>query len=227
MSECSVLEKVLERIEKACLRSGRSPGEVRLLGATKTVPPEKIRKFYRCGLRLFGENRVQEFLKKYEDLRDLDIEWHFIGRLQSNKVKYILGKVTLIHSLDRESLLEELEKRAGKLGITQECLVEVNLGGEETKGGLAHQDVLPFVEKVLRCSNVRVTGLMAIPPYFEDPEKSRPYFEKLRNLRDSLESALGIRLSELSMGMSSDFEVAIEEGATIVRLGTILFGERD
>ncbi len=227
MSECSVLEKVLERIDRACLRSGRSSKEVRLLGATKTVPPEKIRKFYQCGLRLFGENRVQEFLKKYEDLRDLDIEWHFIGRLQSNKVKYILGKATLIHSLDRESLLEELEKRAGRLGIVQECLVEVNLGGEETKGGLAPQEVLPFVEKVLQCNHVKVTGLMTIPPYFEDPEKSRPYFEKLRNLRDSLESALGIRLSELSMGMSSDFEVAIEEGATIVRIGTALFGERD
>ncbi len=227
MSECSVLEKVLERIDRACLRSGRSSKEVRLLGATKTVPPKKIRKFYQCGLRLFGENRVQEFLKKYEDLRDLDIEWHFIGRLQSNKVKYILGKVTLIHSLDRESLLEELEKRAGRLGIVQECLVEVNLGGEETKGGLAPQEVLPFVEKVLQCNHVKVTGLMTIPPYFEDPEKSRPYFEKLRNLRDSLESALGIRLSELSMGMSSDFEVAIEEGSTIVRIGTALFGERD
>ena len=227
MSECSVLEKVLERIEIVCLRSGRSPEEVRLLGATKTVPSDKIKKFYQCGLKLYGENRVQEFLKKHENLRDLDIEWHFIGRLQSNKVKYILGKVTLLHSLDRESLLEELEKRAGRLGIVQECLIEVNLGGERTKGGLAPREVLPFVERVLQCDNVKVTGLMAIPPYFEDPERSRPYFEKLRKLRDSLESALGIRLSELSMGMSSDFEVAIEEGATIVRLGTILFGERD
>ncbi len=227
MSECSVLERILERINKACLRSGRSPQEVRLLGATKTVPSEKIKKFYHCGLKLYGENRVQEFVKKYEDLRDLDIEWHFIGRLQSNKVKYILGKVTLIHSLDRESLLEELEKRAGRLGIVQECLVEVNLGGEGTKGGLVPQEVLPFLERVFQCTHVRVNGLMAIPPYSQIPERSRPYFEKLRNLRDSLESALGIKLSELSMGMSSDFEVAIEEGATIVRLGTVLFGERD
>jgi len=227
VKDCLVLEEVKERIEKACQMAGRSPSEVRILGATKTVPPEKIRSFYRCGLRLFGENRVQEFLRKYDSLTDLDIEWHFIGRLQSNKVKYILGKVELIHSLDRDSLLRELEKRAERIGLTQQCLIEVNLGGEETKGGLSPDEVLPFLERVMECQHVAVRGLMAIPPYSEDPERSRPYFVKLRNLRDSLESTLGITLKDLSMGMSGDFEVAVEEGATIVRLGTILFGERD
>ena len=226
MEECRKLEEVLERIEKACSRAGRDPKEVRLLGASKTVPAEKIRRFYECGLRTFGENRAQEFLKKYEELSDLAIDWHFIGRLQTNKVKYLIGKVSLIHSLDRGPLADEIDKRAGKAGVIQEVLIEVNVGGEETKGGVEPESLKALFEYALSKDNVRVLGLMAIPPYLEDPEKVRPFFARLRELRDELEREFGAELPHLSMGMSHDFEVAIEEGATIVRVGTLLFGER-
>ena len=226
MEECRKLEEVLERIEKACSRAGRDPKEVRLLGASKTVPAKKIRRFYECGLRTFGENRAQEFLKKYEELSDLAIDWHFIGRLQTNKVKYLIGKVSLIHSLDREPLADEIDKRAGKAGVIQEVLIEVNVGGEETKGGVEPESLKALFEYALSKDNVRVLGLMAIPPYLEDPEKVRPFFARLRELRDELEREFGAELPHLSMGMSHDFEVAIEEGATIVRVGTLLFGER-
>ena len=226
MEECRRLEYVLERIERACSKAGRDPKEVRLLGASKTVPSERIRRFYECGLKTFGENRVQEFLKKYEELSDLPIDWHFIGRLQTNKVKYLMGKVSLIHSLDRESLADEIEKRAKKAGIVQEVLIEVNVGGEETKGGVEPEDLRALLEYALSKENLRVLGLMTIPPYLEDPEEVRPFFAKLRELRDRIEEEFGLELPHLSMGMSHDFEVAIEEGATIVRVGTLLFGER-
>ncbi len=224
---CSNLERVKESILKACERSGRKPEEVKLLGASKTVPPETVRAFFKCGLTLFGENRVQEFLKKYDSLRDLPIEWHFIGQLQSNKVKYIIDKVKLIHSLDRESLLEEIEKRAGKIRRVQDVLIEVNIGKEFSKGGVTPEEIGKLVEAVLLKQNVKLKGLMTIPPYEENQERSRKYFIRLRKLKENIERDFGIKLSELSMGMSNDFEIAIEEGATIVRIGTLLFGERD
>lgn len=223
---CDRLEHVEERIQYACERAGRKREEVLLLGASKSVAPEKLREFFYCGLKTFGENRVQEFLKKYEELKNLSIDWHFIGRLQSNKVKYIIDKVSLIHSIDRESLLEELQKRAEKIGKVQEALIEVNLGGEETKGGVEPENLRAFFEKCLKMKNINVVGLMCIPPYREDPEDVRPYFAKLRSLKEKLEEEFGLKLLHLSMGMSHDFEVAIEEGATIVRIGTLLFGER-
>ncbi len=223
---CESLEQVEERIIRACERAGRKRSEVLLLGASKGVPSEKIRRFYECGLSTFGENRVQEFLKKWEDLKDLPIHWHFIGRLQSNKVKYIIDKVDLIHSLDRESLLEELQKRAKLRGKVQEVLIEVNVGGEETKGGIEPENLIPFFEECLKAENIKVVGLMCIPPYREDPEEVRPYFSTLRKLKESVEKEFGISLKHLSMGMSHDFEIAIEEGATIVRIGTLLFGGR-
>lgn len=223
---CERLKLIEERIAKACERAGRKREEVLLLGASKSVPAERIREFYNCGLRVFGENRVQEFLKKYEELKDLPLDWHFIGRLQSNKVKYILRKVSLIHSLDRESLLEELEKRALALDIVQDVLIEVNLGHEESKGGVEPEKLKAFFERCLGAKAVRVLGLMCIPPYFEDPQKARPYFARLRELKEELEREFGVELPHLSMGMSHDFEVAIEEGATIVRIGTALFGAR-
>ena len=226
MEVCERLESVIERIQKACDRAGRKPEDVKLLGASKTVPPERIREFYGCGLKVYGENRVQEFLKKYEALQDLDIEWHFIGYLQSNKVKYLMGKVVLVHSLDRKSLADEIQKRAQKAGITQDVLIEVNVGGEETKAGVEPKKLKELFEYTLSLQNLRVLGLMCIPPYLEDPEEVRPYFKKLRELKEELEREFGVKLPHLSMGMSHDFEVAIEEGATIVRVGTALFGER-
>jgi pyridoxal phosphate enzyme (YggS family) len=223
------LERVRENIEKACLRAGRGSNCVKLLGATKTKPAQVLRWAYELGLKVFGENRVQEFLKKWEELQDLpDIEWHFIGRLQSNKVKYIIDKVRLIHSVDRPSLVDELQKRATKKGIDKvDILIEVNVGGEETKGGVEPSNLLPLAEYILeKASNLRILGLMTIPPYREDPQEVRPYFRELRNLRDKLQRELGLNLPELSMGMSHDYEVAIEEGATIVRVGSAIFGER-
>ncbi len=226
MGECERLQEVLERIKRACDRAGRDPKGVTLLGATKTVPPERIRRFYECGLKVFGENRAQEFLRKYEALKDLAIDWHFIGRLQTNKVKYLMGRVSLIHSLDRESLADEIQKRAQKAGIVQEVLIEVNVGGEETKGGVDPENLKRLTEYTLSKPNIRVIGLMAIPPYREDPEEVRPYFARLRDLKEELEREFSMDLPHLSMGMSHDFEVAVEEGATIVRIGTLLFGER-
>ncbi len=226
MDACQRLESILERIHKACERVGRKPEEVKLLGASKTVPPEKIREFYECGLKVYGENRVQEFLKKYEALQDLNIEWHFIGCLQTNKVKYLMKKVVLIHSLDRKSLADEIQKRAQKAGITQDVLIEVNVGGEETKAGVEPENLKELFEYTLLLQNLKVLGLMCIPPYLENPEEVRPYFRKLRELKEGLEKEFNVKLPHLSMGMSHDFEVAIEEGATIVRIGTALFGER-
>ncbi|HID66177.1 MAG TPA: YggS family pyridoxal phosphate-dependent enzyme [Aquificaceae bacterium] len=209
-------------------RGSRQRGSkcAKLLGASKTVSPEVIGEFYNCGLRVYGENRVQEFLKKLEALKDLNIEWHFIGRLQRNKVKYLMNKVVLIHSLDRKNLADEIQKRALKNNIIQEVLIEVNVGGEETKGGVRPENLKELFEYTLKLPNVKVIGLMTIPPYFDNPEEVRPYFEKLRKLRDELQEEYKVSLPHLSMGMSNDFEVAIEEGATIVRIGTLLFGER-
>ncbi|SNZ14821.1 YggS family pyridoxal phosphate-dependent enzyme [Hydrogenobacter hydrogenophilus] len=226
MDTCRRLEEVESKIRDACERAGRKREDVLLLGASKSVSLSKIKEYYQCGLSVFGENRVQEFLKKYEELKDLHIDWHFIGRLQSNKVKYIIDKVNLIHSLDRESLAHEINKRAQALGKIQEVLIEVNVGNEESKGGLESEELLNFYERMLAFKNLRVVGLMCIPPYREDPNQVRPYFEKLRKLKEKLEWEFSVKLNHLSMGMSHDFEVAIEEGATIVRIGTLLFGKR-
>ncbi len=226
MDRCRNLEDVLEAIEKACLRSGRRKEEVKLLGASKTVPAQVIERFYRCGLRSFGENRAQEFVSKHETLSHLNIDWHFIGRLQTNKVKYLIGRVSLIHSVDRTSLAEEIQKRASRAGTVQEVLIEVNVGNEESKGGVSADGVKSLLEHVISLPNVKPLGLMTIPPYRENSQEVRPFFTKLRELRDKLEEEFKLSLPHLSMGMSNDFEVAIEEGATIVRVGTKLFGER-
>jgi len=223
------IKRVRLQIERACQRVGRDPSEVTLLGATKTKPPHLLRWAFELGLKTFGENRVQEFLKKYEELKELPIDWHFIGRLQTNKVKYVIDKVNLIHSLDRTSLADELQKRAAKKGIKKvPVLIEVNVGGEETKGGVAPEEAPALLEYALKnAPALEVRGLMTIPPYREDPEEVRPYFARLRELRDKLQREFAIPLPHLSMGMSHDFEVAVEEGATIVRVGSAIFGERD
>lgn len=221
------VEKIRERIEKAARRAGRKPEDIILLAASKTQPPEKIVEAYEAGIRYFGENRVQEGIKKIEVLSDLkDIHWHLIGGLQTNKAKYAVKYFELIHSLDREALADELDKRAGKIGKTQDVLIEVNVGEEETKYGVKPENLEKLFEYSLQKENLRILGLMCIPPYFEDPEKSRPYFAMLRDMKEQLERKFNVSLPHLSMGMSHDFEVAIEEGATIVRIGTAIFGER-
>ncbi len=220
---CHKIQEIEQRLARACERAGRKREEVLLLGASKYANAEKIREAYQCGVRVFGESRAQDFLKKFEELKDLPIDWHFIGNLQTNKVKYIIDKVSLIHSLDRRSLAEEIQKRAERLGKVQDVLIEVNVGKEETKGGVYEEDLEKLFEYCLSLKNLRVLGLMAIPPYKENPEEVRPYFVKLRKLKETLEELYKIKLPHLSMGMSGDFEVAVEEGATIVRIGSAIF----
>ncbi|GAB6078395.1 YggS family pyridoxal phosphate-dependent enzyme [Hydrogenobaculum acidophilum] len=217
------IEEVYEKIEKAALKASRKKEEIKLLGVTKTVAPEIIREAYQLGIRLFGENKVQEFLGKYEALKDLDIKWHFIGVLQTNKVKYLKDKVKLIHSVDRKALVDEISKRMEHMDV----LVEVNVGDEASKSGVKEEDLKTLTEYILSKPNINLKGLMCVPPFFEDKERVRPFFKKLRNLKEELEKTFNIKLEELSMGMSHDFEIAIEEGATIVRIGTYLFGQRD
>lgn len=219
------LARVRSEIATASLRAGRTPASVRLVGVTKTKPARIIREAYECGLRDFGENYAQEMLTKQRELADLpDINWHFIGALQSNKVKSLVGNVSMIHSVDRESLANEINRRVagGKCAI----LVEVNIGNEETKSGVQPAKVESLFEKIFALENLDAVGLMCIPPFGASPEDSRKFYRFLRETRDRLEDKFGRRLPELSMGMSHDFTVAIEEGATIVRIGAAIFGER-
>ncbi len=220
------LEIINGWIESACERSDRKASEVKLLAVSKQVEVQRIKEAFDCGQKTFGENYVQEFVSKYEELSDMgDIDWHFIGHLQKNKVKYIIDKVSMIHSVDKISLAKEIDKRAGNLNITVPVLIEVNLGDEQSKSGIQESELEGFVEQLSELSSIDVCGLMALPPYSYNPEDSRKYFIRLRELRDSLKNSYN-NLCELSMGMSGDFEVAIEEGATMVRVGTAIFGER-
>lgn len=220
------LEKVRERIARACLRAGRNPAEVRLVAVTKTVPVDRIKEAMECGQQLFGENYVQEALPKIRELGP-GIEWHFIGHLQSNKARQVVGKFQMIQTLDRASLARELDKRVMENNIL-EVLVQVNVAGEQSKSGVAPVGLESLLEEVAELKGLKICGLMTIPPLSEDPEQARPYFRKLRELRDRYRTQLGPphSLEELSMGMTGDLEVAVEEGATIVRVGTAIFGAR-
>lgn len=223
----SNIERVRDRIEKASLRAGRKPEEVTLVAVTKGVPQKKIKIAYDYGLKIFGENYVQEAIKKMNEL-PAEITWHFIGRIQRNKVKYITGRCALVHSVDSEGLCEEFQKQGEKKNIITNVLVEVNVAKETTKGGVILENTLCFIQNMLKYNNLQMRGLMAMPPYSENPDDSRQYFRKLRELKNNLitEGIPEKCLVELSMGMSADFEVAIEEGATIVRIGTAIFGPR-
>ncbi len=220
------LELINEKIEKAAQRSGRKRSDIKLLGVSKQVDTDRIKEAIKCGHFNFGENYVQEFISKYETLSEYkDIDWHFIGHLQKNKVKYIIDKVSLIQSVDTISLAEEINKRAEKLGLQITILIEINLGEESSKSGIEISELDSFLEQIFAFDNLKISGLMALPPFCENAEDSRRYFIKLRELRDRFNSSYN-NLNELSMGMSSDYEIAIEEGATIVRVGTAIFGER-
>jgi len=220
MSEIQAnLERVRERIARAAERAGRKPDEVLLIGVSKTVEVARIREAVAAGLPALGENRVQEARGKVAEL-GRPVPWHLIGHLQTNKVKLALELFDVIHSLDRLELVRELDKRARARGRAVEALVEVNLAAEPSKGGVAPEGVAALLDAARALDHVRVRGLMAIPPAVPDPERTRQWFRRLRQL--------GVRhgLAELSMGMSSDFEVAVEEGATMVRVGTAIFGAR-
>jgi len=224
----SNLAQVRERIEMATQRAGRDPGSVRLVAISKGHPVDAIRLAYAAGVTEFGENRAREGRNKVEELRTLAISWHFVGHLQSNKVKYVLGTYQLLHSLDRMSLATEIDKRARRASIVQPCLVQVNVSGEESKFGLPPGEVGSFLDRVSKLGGVKVEGLMMIAPLVDDPEEARPFFRRLRELAEELRPRLPptVSLSDLSMGMTNDYEVAVEEGATIVRIGRAIFGER-
>lgn len=225
----SNLNRVRERIEKAAAKVGRDSSEVELVAVSKRFQPERIVEALEIGINSFGENYAQEFRDKYkilEELTDKKINWHFIGQIQKNKVKYIVGKADLIHSLDSLSVAQEMDKRAKGLGITVPVLIEVDTGGEDSKGGVSSSKLEEFLGEIDALPTLDVQGLMTMPPYFDDKEMARPYFIKLREIRNSLIAKFP-GLKQLSMGMSGDFEIAIEEGATIVRVGTAIFGERD
>ena len=220
------IERVLERIEKACERSGRSPREVRLVAVTKTFPAEIVREAFELGLKEFGENRAQELREKYEKLKDLDITWHFIGRIQTNKVKYFVPIADYVHSVWREVEIDEIEKRAAKLGKKMKVFIEVNVSGEETKAGVRSEELREIVKYASSKDHIEVIGLMTMAPFVENPEEVRWVFRRLRELRDEISEEFP-SVKELSMGMSNDFEVAIEEGATFVRIGSAIFGPRE
>jgi len=222
------LREINGRIHAACARVGRNAADVRLIGVTKMVAVPRIREGIEAGVRLLGENYVQEAQKKLEALSDLPVSWHFIGHLQSNKARVVVAGFDCIHSVDRESLARELDRQANKRGRPVSVLLQVNTGEEESKGGLAPAGLAAFFERVSAWDGLEVRGLMALPPFYDDPEHVRPHFRRLRELLGQLRQVAVSpeQLSELSMGMSHDFEVAIEEGATMVRIGTALFGTR-
>ena len=217
-----------KRIQAACDRAGRKREEVTLIAVSKTKPVETLQEAYDLGVRIFGENKVQELTAKYEALPK-DIHWHMIGHLQTNKVKYIIDKAELIHSVDSLKLAETIEKEAAKHDLIADILVEVNVAEEESKFGMKMEEVIPFVEKVSAFPHVRVRGLMTIAPFVEDPEENRSIFADLHKLYIDIKKKNhdNDTVSVLSMGMTNDYEVAIEEGATMVRVGTGIFGARN
>ena len=222
------LAQVEENIQRACERAGRDRKEVTLIAVSKTKPVEMLREIYDAGIRVFGENKVQELVDKYEVLPE-DIKWQMIGHLQRNKVKYIIDRVDLIHSVDSIRLAETIDKEAEKKGITAKILIEVNVAKEDTKFGLMPEEVDDFIEQLANYKHIQVQGLMTIAPFVSDPEENRPIFARLRELSVDIgkKNVDNINMSVLSMGMTNDYQVAIEEGATMVRVGTGIFGARD
>jgi len=222
------LKDVQRRIAETCTRCGRDPGAVRLVCVTKTMSAETVRLAIHAGAVLFGENYIQEAREKCGNLAEYPVFWHFIGHLQTNKAKYAVQLFDLIHTVDSLRLATELDREARKIGKVQKILIQVNIGKEASKSGIDAESAESLVRSLAVFPNLSVQGLMVIPPFFDEPESARPHFRELRELRDSLNKMgiSGISLDALSMGMTGDFEAAIEEGATLVRIGTAIFGER-
>jgi pyridoxal phosphate enzyme (YggS family) len=215
---------VMERIEKAAQRVGRDPAEIQLVAVSKTVETARIKEAIDAGVSILGENYVQEAQNKIEEI-GRPVAWHFIGHLQSNKAKYAVRLFDMIHSADSLSLAQEMNRRAEQAGRIMRVLIEVNISGEATKFGTDEGLVFGIARGILNLGSLSLEGLMTMPPYFDSPEMSRPYYIKLRDLKEKMAKE-GITMKELSMGMSNDFEIAIEEGATFVRVGTAIFGSR-
>ena len=222
------LAQVQKNIEESCRKINRDPGEVMLIAVSKTKPVSMLQEAYDAGARVFGENKVQEIMDKYDQLPS-DIKWHMIGHLQRNKVKYIVGKVELIHSVDTYRLAEEINIQAKKQNVIVPILVEVNIAHEESKFGISAEDAILLVEEISKLENIRIKGLMTIAPYVENPEDNRLYFRKIKQLSVDItnKNIDNVFMEILSMGMTGDYMVAIEEGATMVRVGTGIFGERN
>jgi hypothetical protein len=220
---------VRERMALAARRCGRDPAEVALVAVSKTHAAEMVRQAWEAGVTMVGENYIQEARDKIAALPDCAISWHFIGHLQSNKAKSAVDLFDLIHGVDSLKLAREIDKQAAKIGKTQPILIQVNISGEATKAGTTEEAALSLVREAGRLEHLHVRGLMTMPPFFDQPERARPYFAALRRLRDRIraEAIAGVDVVELSMGMTGDFEVAVEEGATLVRIGTAIFGPRE
>lgn len=220
-------EIVLENIKKACERSGRNPEDITLISVTKTHGAELINEAIDAGAKDIGENKAQELCNKYDDVKP--VRWHFIGHLQTNKVKTIVDKVVMIHSVDSDKLASEIDKRAKSSGVVMDILVEINIGMEDSKSGATEEEARDLIKKIRdEYQNLRVRGLMCVPPITDNPENSRRYFRKLKDIFESIkELSEDENFDTLSMGMSGDYEVAIEEGATVVRVGTAIFGARE
>lgn len=218
---------VLKKVEEACARSGRDPKDVTLIAVSKTKPIEMIEEAMEAGARVFGENKVQELCDKYEQLPK-DLHWHLIGHLQRNKVKYIVDKAELIHSVDSLKLAEEISKEALKKNVEVNILIEVNVAEEESKFGVSVEETLALVEEIAKLPGIHIQGLMTIAPYTTDPEENRPVFRTLKKLAVDIKKKNidNVCMDVLSMGMTGDYQVAVEEGATLVRVGTGIFGER-
>ena len=226
------LQEVEENICNAAAKAGRDRSEIKLISVSKNNTVDVLESAYRCGVRVFGENRVQELVGKMDHFDELgikDIEWHLIGHLQTNKVKYIIGRVAMIHSVDSEKLAKAIDDESAKKGVVTDILVELNIGDEESKFGLDFVNTLEFVEKIAGFKHIRVKGLMCVAPYTDDPEENRQFFSKMKKLSVDIanKNIDNVSMCELSMGMTGDYMVAIEEGATCVRVGTGIFGKRE
>ena len=222
------IEEVRSRIENACRKAGRDPSEVTLIAVSKTMPVEDLLRARELGMKHFGENKVQEIVDKYDQIPK-DQTWHMIGHLQRNKVKYIIDKVAMIHSVDSLRLAEAISKEAVKKDVVMPVLIEVNVAGEESKFGVSPDDVKPLVKEISVLPNIRVKGLMTIAPFVENGEENRPVFRRLREISVDIaqENIDNVCMNVLSMGMTVDYDVAVEEGATMVRVGTAIFGKRN
>lgn len=224
----SNIQSINLKIENACSRVKRNPGDVKLIAVSKTVDIDRMKRAWDCGVRSFGENKAQEIVNKYPYMLE-DVEWHMIGHLQTNKVKYIVDKVTCIHSLDSVKLAEEINRRSKDCGRVTDVLIQVNIGREDSKYGVDPDEVADFINSICKLSNINICGLMAIAPAVENSENARPYFKRMKSIFDLINESFipNVKLKYLSMGMTGDFEIAIEEGANIVRVGSGIFGPRN
>lgn len=224
----SNLSKVYANIERAAKQSGRDVNDITLIAVSKTKPVSMIKECIECGTVIFGENKAQEMASKIAELHDDNLNWHFIGHLQRNKVKYVVGNACMIHSVDSVRLAEAINAEAVKKGVICDILIEVNIACEDTKFGIKAEDIYDFIDEIRNFPNIKIRGLMTIAPYVDNPEDNRIHFKHLRNLLVDINSKNidNVYMDVLSMGMTGDYEVAVEEGATIVRVGTGIFGDR-